>query len=53
MKPTLNNQLHQALIGKKHIVWDWNGTLLDDVGHAISVMNSLLEEHDLPRRRCP
>lgn len=49
MKPTLNDQLHQALIGKKHIVWDWNGTLLDDVGHAISVMNSLLEEHDLPR----
>jgi phosphoglycolate phosphatase len=49
MKPTLNDQLHQSLIGKKHIVWDWNGTLLDDVGHAISVMNSLLEEHDLPR----
>lgn len=48
MNPTLNDQLHQALIGKKHIVWDWNGTLLDDVGHAVSVMNSLLEEHDLP-----
>ncbi len=30
------------------IVWDWNGTLLDDVGLAIRVMNDLLVEHGHP-----
>ncbi len=33
---------------KSHIIWDWNGTLLNDVQHAIDSMNSLLSEHDLP-----
>ena len=28
--------------GYKHIIWDWNGTLLDDVEVVINVMNSLL-----------
>jgi phosphoglycolate phosphatase len=31
-----------------HVIWDWNGTLLDDVDHAIDVMNRLLDEHGLP-----
>ncbi len=26
----------------KHIIWDWNGTLLDDVELCVSIMNSLL-----------
>jgi phosphoglycolate phosphatase len=26
----------------QHIIWDWNGTLLDDVGLSIDVMNELL-----------
>ena len=29
------------------IVWDWNGTLLDDVSLAIDVMNKMLSENDL------
>lgn len=37
-----------ALQGKKHIIWDWNGTLLDDVDHAIATVNVLLSEHSLP-----
>ncbi len=49
MKTNLIEQLHSAVGGKKHIIWDWNGTLLDDVGHAVSVMNSLLMEHELPQ----
>lgn len=49
MKPALTEQIHSAITGKRHIIWDWNGTLLDDVGHAVSVINSLLDEHDLPR----
>lgn len=31
----------------KHIIWDWNGTLLDDVSIAIDAMNSLLKRRDL------
>jgi len=44
----LVSSLHRAIKAKKHIIWDWNGTLLDDVGHAVMVMNSLLEGHQLP-----
>lgn len=32
---------------KPIIVWDWNGTLLDDVEHSIRTMNSLLSERGL------
>lgn len=32
---------------KKHVVWDWNGTLLNDVDHAVRTMNTLLEGHGL------
>ena len=31
------------------IVWDWNGTLLDDVSLAISVINKMLSEHGLAK----
>ena len=32
----------------RHIVWDWNGTLLDDLDYSIEVMNGLLRRRDLP-----
>lgn len=32
----------------KHIIWDWNGTLLDDVHIVIDAMNSLLKRRRLP-----
>ena len=32
----------------RHIVWDWNGTLLDDLDYSISVMNGLLARRHLP-----
>lgn len=34
--------------GYKHIIWDWNGTLLDDVDVVINVMNSLLVKRSMP-----
>lgn len=37
------------LDGKTHIIWDWNGTLLDDVDLMVEVIGELLEEHELPR----
>jgi len=32
----------------KHIIWDWNGTLLDDVEYCAGIMNKLLEQESLP-----
>lgn len=31
----------------KHIVWDWNGTLLDDVDVCVETLNTLLAERDM------
>lgn len=31
-----------------HVIWDWNGTLLNDVPHAIDTINFLLESRGLP-----
>ena len=31
-----------------HVIWDWNGTLLDDAWLCIEVMNQLLAEQRLP-----
>ncbi len=33
--------------GKKHVIWDWNGTLLSDLDHAVQVVNQLLKEEGL------
>ena len=33
---------------KKHIIWDWNGTILNDIDHAISTMNDILKTQELP-----
>ncbi|MCL1856802.1 MAG: HAD hydrolase-like protein, partial [Kiritimatiellaeota bacterium] len=32
----------------RYIVWDWNGTLHDDVAAAVGGINALLEERGLP-----
>lgn len=32
----------------RHIIWDWNGTLLDDVDIVIDAMNKLLKRRNLP-----
>ncbi len=31
----------------KHIIWDWNGTLLDDVELCVSIINALLVKRSL------
>ena len=31
-----------------HIIWDWNGTLLNDAWLCVEVMNRMLAERDLP-----
>jgi phosphoglycolate phosphatase len=36
------------LDGVRHLIWDWNGTLLDDAWLCVSVMSGLLEARGLP-----
>jgi phosphoglycolate phosphatase len=31
-----------------HVIWDWNGTLIDDAWLCVEVMNSILKEYELP-----
>lgn len=33
----------------QHIIWDWNGTLLDDAWLCVEIMNAQLEKHGLPQ----
>ena len=33
---------------RPHIVWDWNGTLLDDVDAGIGALNRMLADRGLP-----
>ncbi|MEZ4749060.1 MAG: hypothetical protein R3B54_00115 [Bdellovibrionota bacterium] len=33
-----------ALENKEHVIWDWNGTLLDDVHLCVGVISELLVE---------
>lgn len=37
----------------RHIIWDWNGTLLDDTQASINAINALLAMRDLPRLDLP
>ena len=32
----------------KYIIWDWNGTLLNDAAYCVSCMNILLNERKMP-----
>ena len=32
----------------KHVIWDWNGTLLDDAVLCVEVMNVVLARRKLP-----
>jgi phosphoglycolate phosphatase len=34
--------------GISHIVWDWNGTLLDDIGACVETINRMLLRRSLP-----
>lgn len=36
------------MTAKKYIVWDWNGTLLNDIDLCVTAINQLLKQEDLP-----
>jgi phosphoglycolate phosphatase len=41
--------LPQIMKNYSAVVWDWNGTLLDDVEVAVSTIQEILVEHELPQ----
>ncbi len=32
----------------RHIIWDWNGTLIDDIWLVVEIMNKMLKKRSLP-----
>ena len=45
--PQLNDSIFRAIENYDHVIWDWNGTLVDDVDLAVAAVNVLLLEHGL------
>ncbi|MBY0370681.1 HAD family hydrolase [bacterium] len=39
--------LEKHLETKKHIIWDWNGTLLDDVDMVVGAMSEVMERYGM------
>ena len=39
--------LLEKLSGYRHIIWDWNGTLVNDAPQTLHIVNELLEEQGL------
>lgn len=39
--------LNQLISNKKHIIWDWNGTMLDDTELCVECMNKVLRNHKI------
>lgn len=33
---------------EKYILWDWNGTILDDFAYNYNIINTLLTTRNLP-----
>ncbi len=42
-------RLEEIFKGKSHILWDWNGTLLDDVDLCVFTMSEVLAKHGLKK----
>ena len=49
----LKTQILQRAKPYRHVIWDWNGTLIDDVELAVKVAGVLLEENQLPAITLP
>ncbi len=43
----MNDRILASVSNYKHIIWDWNGTLVDDVDVAVGAVNVLLTENGL------
>ncbi|ADN74608.1 Haloacid dehalogenase domain protein hydrolase [Ferrimonas balearica DSM 9799] len=45
---SLPTQLLARLAGYRQVIWDWNGTLVNDAPLATDIVNAMLSEHQLP-----
>jgi phosphoglycolate phosphatase len=45
--------LHKHLSNYKHIIWDWNGTLVNDIAITQFCLNRQLEKKNLPPMEIP
>ncbi|AKS43042.1 HAD family hydrolase [Wenzhouxiangella marina] len=45
----MRNLIQHIPAGTETIVFDWNGTLLDDVDYCLSITNAMLQEFALPK----
>ena len=39
--------MNKKIFDYKHIIWDWNGTLIDDVWLVVEIMNKMLKKRHL------
>jgi len=56
MDCTIHKKVLEVVAPFEHVIWDWNGTLIDDTQIAVDAVNVLLEENglrklDIPRYR--
>ncbi len=49
LKP-VGREVRGNIYGPELILWDWNGTLLDDVDLCVDALNRLLAEFGYPQR---
>lgn len=40
-------ELEKLLSHKSHIIWDWNGTLLDDLSHCATIVRGMLQAYGM------
>ena len=39
----------EKIVKHKYIIWDWNGTLINDVWLLVEIMNNMLKKRNLPK----
>jgi len=39
----------EKIVKYKHVIWDWNGTLINDVWLVVEIMNKMLKKRNLPK----
>lgn len=43
----VNQKILEFVQPYEHVIWDWNGTLIDDTEIAVQAVNAMLSEHDI------
>jgi phosphoglycolate phosphatase len=46
---SFNNQIDMDIKKYKHVIWDWNGTLFNDVALCCDIMNGIRSRRNMPQ----